>query len=87
MVKYSIIFKNSVRKDLRAIPTPDLKRILATIEQLAVDPRPYGSIKLKGAHFYRIRQGAYRIIYEIRDKELIINVIKVGHRSAVYKSH
>lgn len=87
MAKYSITFKASVRKDLRAIPKQGIKQILSRIEQLALDPRGADSIKLKGANYYRVRQGQYRIIYEIRDHELIVTVIKVGHHSNVYRKH
>ncbi|TWH76636.1 mRNA interferase RelE/StbE [Azomonas agilis] len=85
MAKYKILFKKSVAKDLRSIPSTDVKKILARIEALAADPRAEGCIKLTGAEKYRVRQGMYRIIYEIRDAELVISVIKVGHRSSVYQ--
>lgn len=85
MERYRITFKKSVTKDLRAIPTADIKRILARIDELAINPRAEGCIKLSGRECYRVRQGVYRIIYEIRDHELIVNVIKVGHRAAVYQ--
>ncbi len=86
MEKYRLVFKKPVSKDFQAIPNKDVKRILARIEKLIVEPRGEGCIKLSGQNTYRVRQGLYRIIYEIRDKLLIINVIKVGHRSDVYKS-
>lgn len=87
MAKYKVIFKQSVRKDLRSIPNIDIKRILQKIEQIAEQPRGQGSVKLKDSNYYRVRQGQYRIVYEIRDQELIITVIKVGHRSSVYLQH
>jgi mRNA interferase RelE/StbE len=87
MAKYKVIFKQSVRKDLRSIPNIDIKRILQKIEQIAEHPRGQGSVKLKGSNYFRVRQGQYRIVYEIRDQELIITVIKVGHRSSVYSQH
>ena len=86
MAKYSLTFKKSVTKDLRVIPNIDVSRILNKIEQLAENPRPQGYIKLTGNEKYRVRQGSYRIIYEIKDAVLIINVIKVAHRSSVYNS-
>ena len=86
MAKYSLIFKKSITKDLRAIPNYDVRRILSKIEQLRDDPRPQGYTKLTGNEKYRIRQGSYRIIYEIKDSILVVNVIKVAHRSSVYKS-
>ncbi|MEE8365166.1 MAG: type II toxin-antitoxin system RelE/ParE family toxin, partial [Gammaproteobacteria bacterium] len=45
-----------------------------------------GCIKLSGQERYRVRQGVYRIVYEIQDMELIIMVVKIAHRSAVYKN-
>jgi mRNA interferase RelE/StbE len=85
MEKYSVTFKNAVAKDFRAIPKSDVKKILAKIDLLAENPRRDGAIKLSGLDLYRIRQGLYRIIYEIRENELVVQVIKVGHRSDVYK--
>lgn len=85
MAKYSLVFKKSVAKDLRNIPDNDIKRILKCIGRLCSDPRAEGCIKLAGQERYRVRQGIYRIIYEIQDSELIIIVVKVSHRSAVYK--
>ena len=86
MEKYSVTFKKSVAKDLRNIPNPDVKRILEKIETLTENPRAEGSVKLSAQERYRVRQGVYRIVYEIRDAELIIQVVKVAHRSNVYKS-
>ena len=80
MAKYKITFKKSVVKDLRTIPANDITKILIKIDALAQDPRGEGCIKLSGKQFYRVRQGLYRIVYEIRDEVLIINVVKVAHR-------
>jgi len=84
MAKYSINFKASVTKDLRAIPKQDVARILSRINALAENPRADGCIKLTGNDCYRVRQGLYRIVYEIQDDRLIVLVIKVGHRSSIY---
>jgi mRNA interferase RelE/StbE len=81
---YQITFKKSVAKDLRSIPKRDVARILTQIDALADAPRANGCIKLSGQELYRVRVGLYRIIYEIRDQQLVIQVIKVGHRSNVY---
>ena len=59
--------------------------IIRHIGQLASNPRPPGSTKLSGHDRYRIRQGAYRIVYSIEDDELIIIVVKVGNRKDVYR--
>ena len=84
MAKYSLTFKKSVAKDLHNLPRKDIKRILNCIENLCVNPRADGCIKLSGQERYRVRQGVYRIIYEIQETELIIMVVKIAHRSVVY---
>ncbi|MDT8283352.1 MAG: type II toxin-antitoxin system RelE/ParE family toxin [Gammaproteobacteria bacterium] len=86
MEKYSLVFKKSVAKDLRNIPNKDVKRILKSIELLCDNPRADGCIKLSGQERYRVRQGVYRIVYEIQDTELIILIVKVAHRSVIYKN-
>ncbi len=85
MAEYKIYFKASVEKDLRSISKKDLKKILTCIEALAKNPRPPGHEKLTGQEKYRIRQGNYRIVYSIQDKELTIWVVKVGHRKDIYR--
>jgi mRNA interferase RelE/StbE len=85
MAKYRVTFKKSVARDLRVISNQDVERILSRITLLAENPRAEGCIKLSGQEKYRVRQGRYRIIYEVRDNVLIVNVVKVAHRSAVYK--
>lgn len=86
MAKFSIRFKASVAKDLRAIPKQDVARILERINSLAENPRAEGCIKLSGNSYYRVRQGLYRIVYDIQDEQLVILVIKIAHRSSVYDS-
>ena len=86
MEKYKIIFKKSVAKDLRKIDKNDVKRILSRIGELADYPRGANCTKLSAQERYRARVGIYRVVYEIRDTELIIQIVKVSHRSNVYKS-
>jgi mRNA interferase RelE/StbE len=86
MASYELVFRKSVAKDLRAFPKKDVKRIMQRILTLVLDPRPPGCEKLSGQERYRIRQGAYRIIYEIVDAKLLVLVVKVGHRRDVYRS-
>ena len=85
MARYKLIFKKSVAKDLRDIPKKDVARVLRRIEALSEDPRAPGCEKLSGQERYRVRQGVYRIIYEIVDDVLVVVVVKVGHRSEVYR--
>jgi mRNA interferase RelE/StbE len=85
MEKYKLAFKKSIAKDLRAIPKKDVTRILKCFDALAEDPRAPGCEKLSGQGRYRVRQGVYRIIYEIHDAVHLVVVVKVGHRRVVYK--
>ncbi len=84
MGRYRLLFKKSVAKDLRAIPKKDIQRILSKIEVLTDTPRPRGCEKLTAQELYRIRQGRYRIVYEIQDDVLVVIVVKVAHRSDAY---
>ena len=84
MARYELRVRPSVAKDLRGIPRADVKRILTRIEALRDDPRGPGSEKLSGAELYRVRQGVYRIVYEIHDEWIVVEVIRVGHRGEVY---
>lgn len=85
MANYKLLFRKSVARDLRSVPQRDLKRILTRLQALAEDPRPHGSEKLSGQERYRIRQGVYRIIYEVSDSVVTVTVVKVGHRRHVYQ--
>ncbi len=86
MASYELVFKRSVAKDLRGFPKQDVQRIMERIALLADDPRPLGCEKLSGLERYRVRQGAYRIIYELEDARLIVLIVKVGHRRDVYRN-
>ena len=86
MGKFRVFIKPSAAKELEAIPQKkDRQRIVHRIEMLADDPRPPGSHKLTGHHGYRIRQGRYRIVYEIADDALVVLVIKIADRKNVYR--
>ncbi len=85
MESYRLSFKRSVTKDFRSIPQEDVRRILARIDALALEPRPQGCQKLTGQERYRVRVGRYRIVYEIRDEVLLVIVVAVAHRKGVYR--
>lgn len=84
MGKYKITFKSSVPKDLLEIPNHDVAKILTRIDSLIENPRMHGSSKLTGRDLYRVRQGNYRVLYEIDDTQLEIIVIRIAHRASVY---
>ncbi len=86
MEKFEILFKQSVAKDLRQIPKKEVARILKRIDKLQIESRPAGVENLSGQEKYRVRQGVYRIIYEILNDQLIVVVVKVGHRRDVYRT-
>ncbi|SFU19781.1 mRNA interferase RelE/StbE [Algoriphagus locisalis] len=82
---YQIAIKKSAIKSLAKIPEPYFSTLKSAIFNLADTPRPNGCKKLKGREAYRIRVADYRIIYEIADKILLIEVIAIGHRRDIYE--
>ncbi len=84
-MKYRIEIKLSARKSMLALSKDLQQRLHHAIVKLAEQPRPAGMIKLTGDDLYRVRIGDYRVIYEIHDNQLLILVVKVGQRSAVYR--
>ena len=85
MAKYELTVKKSAVKELEAIPKKELQKIIKKIQALSSEPRPQGSQKLSHKEQYRIRQGDYRVIYAIDDDNLMVNIIKVGHRREIYR--
>lgn len=86
MSKYTVQLTKKAQKQLDKISDSLSQPILAAIGNLADDPRPHGFKKLKSRKGYRIRVGDYRVIYDIFDLELIIDVIALGHRKDVYEN-
>lgn len=82
---YSVVVKRSAERELRAVPRPDLGRVVTRIRRLADDPRPPGSERLSGEDRYRIRRGDYRVVYAIDDEQRIVEVVRIGHRRDVYR--
>jgi mRNA interferase RelE/StbE len=85
MASYKIVFKPSVKKDLRGIPRHDVERILNSIEGLSENPLPQNARSLTGRDAFRHRVGRYRVIYAIDSEEFVILIIKIGHRGGVYR--
>lgn len=85
MAKYNLTIKKSAAKELQDIPKKDLLKIIKRIQSLVENPRPAGSQKLSARQQYRIRQGDYRIIYSIDDKDFVVDVVKIGHRREIYR--
>ena len=85
MEKYKILIKKSAVKELETIPKKDLQKIVKRINDLSDNPLPHGVQKLSHKEHYRIRQGNYRIVYSIKKNELVIYIIKIGHRKEIYR--
>jgi mRNA interferase RelE/StbE len=84
-MSYKVSLKKSVIKILTKINEPYYSNLKDAIFNLAENPRPNGYKKLKGRDAYRIRVSDYRIIYEINDEILLIDIIELGHRKEIYK--
>jgi len=82
---YNVLITKSAAKELEAIPEKDRRRIIERIRGLSGEPRPFGVEKLSGDDKYRIRQGNFRILYEILDRDLVVSVIRIGDRRDVYR--
>ena len=81
---YRLTIKKRAIKALSKIKEPYYTKIKQAIYSLGENPRPTGCKKLKGRDAYRIRVAHYRIIYDVFDKQLIVDVINLGHRKDIY---
>jgi mRNA interferase RelE/StbE len=86
MAEYRITIRKSAVRELEDIPQKDIQRVVKRIRSLAKEPRPHGSQKLSGKEQYRIRQGDYRIVYSVEDKDSLVEIVKIGHRREIYRS-
>lgn len=82
---YALYFSKQALKDLEKINDPFYSNIKQAISDLALDPRPHGYIKLKGRDGYRIRVGNYRVLYDIFDTQLVVDIVVIGHRKDIYE--
>lgn len=82
---FSISFRRQAAKQLAKIEEPLYARLKEAIINLSENPRPIGYKKLKGREGFRIRIGDYRVIYQIIESELIIEIVALGHRKDIYK--
>ena len=80
MASYELLIRRSAAKELEALPLTYRRRIVVRIQHLSAAPRPPGVEKLSGAEQYRIRQGDYRVLYEVDDGERTVTIVRIGHR-------
>ena len=84
MPEYQIRITPTAQKQLNKLPVSIKEILIETILELGFNPRPHGCTKLKGRNGYRIRKGDFRIIYDIFDRILTVEVIAVGNRKNIY---
>ena len=86
MSLYRVEIARRALKVLSGLPRREQQRIRAAIDLLAEQPRPPGCVRLAGEpNAYRVRVGDYRIVYEVFDDRLVIQVVRIGHRRDVYR--
>ncbi len=86
MPEYTITFAQSARKELEHLSANIVNRVFPKIESLARNPRPSGCHKLQGfENLWRIRIGDYRVIYQIFDDKMVVDIVAVRHRSQAYR--
>jgi mRNA interferase RelE/StbE len=84
-VSYRVELTSAAARQVKKLPRRARDRVLAAIEDLRDDPRPHGAKKLVGEQTaWRLRVGDYRVIYDVLDAELIVTVVRAGHRREVY---
>ena len=83
---YRITIKPSAARALAKLPADHRRRIAATVDALAGNPRPAGVEVLEARErLYRVRTGDYRILYQIQDAVLVVLVVRIGHRREIYR--
>lgn len=86
MGTYQIEWKKSAIREIKRVDRAVIPRIIEAVDALSYEPLPPGVVKLQGSqHTYRIRIGNYRVIYELYESVLIIEVIRVRHRKDAYR--
>lgn len=83
---YKVEVRRRAQQALDKLPESDLQAIIGAIKDLAQAPRPRGIEKVKSTGLWRIRQGDYRIIYAIDDKERLVTIVRIGHRREIYRA-
>ena len=82
---YSLKIKSSAAKSLVRVPMPDRRRLVEAIDRLRSEPAAGAALKGEFTGLRRLRVGTYRSVYEVRQGELVILVVRVGHRGDVYR--
>ena len=85
---YTVRVTRRAERQLKGLPQNILRRVDAILEQLKHNPRPHGTVKLTGqvGSHWRIRVGAYRILYQIDDQYRRVEIYRIKHRREAYRS-
>ncbi|MBI4295577.1 MAG: type II toxin-antitoxin system RelE/ParE family toxin [Chloroflexi bacterium] len=83
---YKIELRRKAQRSLDRLPKRDFAAVLEAVEGLANSPRPKGIEKIKSVGLWRIRQGDYRIVYDINDRQKLVTILRIGHRREIYRT-
>jgi mRNA interferase RelE/StbE len=85
-MRYKVSFTSHAARTFRKLARETQLRLRPVVDILAQEPRPPGAEKLSGTvNTYRVRVGEYRILYDIRDEDLVLIVVGIGHRRDIYR--
>lgn len=84
-MSYEVVFHPGALREFDKLPAPVRKRVAQSVDRLADEPRPHGSIKMQDVDVYRLRVGEYRVAYAVRDQRLLVLIVRVGHRRDIYR--
>ena len=83
---YTVEVTPAFARDFRRLPRAELVRVDRVIQSLRDEPRPPGARSIRGfPSCYRLRIGQYRLVYEVRDRTLVVLLLAVGHRRDIYE--
>lgn len=86
MASFRLEWKRVALKELKTLPPDTVRRLVSAVESLAENPYPEGCKKLAGSqHTYRIREGSYRVLYNVLTDLVLVEIVKIGHRKDVYR--
>ena len=86
MAEYRVELKRTAARELEDLEPSLARRLLASLQALTSEPRPRQSRKLTGSESsYRLRIGAYRVLYQIDERQRLVVVYAVGHRREIYR--
>lgn len=82
---YKVELRRNAKKSLDRLQEQERTKIISALLELEHNPRPKGIEKIRGTELWRIREGDYRLVYHVDDKEKIITVVRIGHRRDIYR--